>query len=311
MEQQDAKKKIQEAQTNLNNLNPKSETYTADSQALQQVIQTNQNRITLAQERMGNVGKNLNGVRNAQMMNTLRMAAQAAETYQKAQQLKREGEILAAYQDPNAAPQAANYAINLPNDAPVTQNPDGVPESSALQDQGGITDVAANDSAVKLDDRPQFNPNDPNTLPEQPVAGFAAGNPSGPQGAGSGNAGGVGGTSAAQEDGGPQAGPKAKDSAAGNYASSESGGGARGGTSKSGGGSNDVGLDSAFADLLKKLLPGGEPEKKDAGAEQVALGDRAPASDQAAVIGRNQNIFEVIHKRYLKKNQEGAVLYKL
>ena len=64
----------------------------------------------------------------------------------------------------------------------------------------------------------------------------------------------------------------------------------------------------SFADLLKKLLPGGdEAKKKDAGADGIAMGDRAPASDQAAVIGRNKNIFDEIHKRYQLKAQQKAV----
>lgn len=63
-----------------------------------------------------------------------------------------------------------------------------------------------------------------------------------------------------------------------------------------------------FGDLLKKLLPG-DNEKKEERASLELDSDRSPASDKAAVIGRNKNIFQEISKRYQKKNNEGAVIF--
>jgi hypothetical protein len=72
-----------------------------------------------------------------------------------------------------------------------------------------------------------------------------------------------------------------------------------------------VGVDDSFANLLKKFLPGGEDEKAKAqDPAALAFNDRAPASDQAAVMGRNKNIFDAIHSRYVKKLTEGAVVFK-
>jgi hypothetical protein len=238
------------------------------------------------------------------------MGVEATKSFGKSRQLKRERESIKdlEYTAPNTT---ANYNIQLSNEAPQQ----GGVDTAALttEGEGGtILNPEADKTAVGLDDNTQFNPNPTNELPQGPSEErLAAGGAQGPQAGGGGGGGGLGGTSAAQEDGGPQAPAKTKDQV-GSYASSDGAGGPRGAGGKAAGGAGGVGIDQSFADLLKKLLPGeDEGEKKDAGAEQVALGDRAPASDQAAVIGRNQNIFEVIHKRYLKKNQEGAVLYNL
>lgn len=148
-----------------------------------------------------------------------------------------------------------------------------------------------------------INPNDPNLVPEgPPVAAFENRDP----GAGGGGAGGgpgmAGGTSAdksAMEAGaqGPAAVTKA-----GSYAPVAGGGGYK---SRSAGAAK-AGVDTGFADLLKKFLPGSEPEKKKAPGE-LQFGDRSPASSQTAVIGRNKNIFEEISKRYQKKSAEGSV----
>ena len=92
-------------------------------------------------------------------------------------------------------------------------------------------------------------------------------------------------------------------SAAGNLTGGMMKGSGRSGTSGS------LAQEPSFADLLKKLLPGGDEaaKRKDAGADSIAMGDRAPASDQAAVIGRNKNIFDEVHKRYQLKAQQKAV----
>jgi hypothetical protein len=90
---------------------------------------------------------------------------------------------------------------------------------------------------------------------------------------------------------------------AGSYAAVAGGGGYK---SRNAGGSGKTGVDTGFADLLKKFLPGAETEKKKAPGE-LQFGDRSPASSQTAVIGRNKNIFEEISKRYQKKSAEGSV----
>jgi hypothetical protein len=265
--------------------------------------------IAVIDEKLNNVQQNLDQSRNKQLMNALARGVEMTESLRKVQQFNRQRKAIQdmTYTGGNTN---SNYNIQLNNEAPPPNAVDAPPVVAAL-DSDQVLNPESDEKAVALDDKQQFNPNDGNYLPEaKKEEGLAPTAPQAPQAAG-GSAGGVGGTSAAQDDGSPQAPAKTKD-VVGNYASGESGGAPRGAGAKSSGGSGGVGIDQAFADLLKKLLPGEEEgEKKDAGAEQVALGDRAPASDQAAVIGRNQNIFEVIHKRYLKKNQEGAVLYNL
>jgi hypothetical protein len=261
-------------------------------------------------EQLGNVTTNLNGARNAQVMNSLNMGIEAAKSFNKARQFKIERDAVRD-QDYSGLQNNQNYNIQLTNEAPPPGAVDTAPTVTALTD-GQILNPETDDKAVALEDQPQFNPTDLDTMAGAPPApGFGEGRTETPQGAPGGGGGGVGGTQAAQDDGGPQAPAKTKDPVV-SYAANDPTAAGRGFSGKSGGGSEGVGIDQAFADLLKKLLPAEEgAESRDAGADQVALGDRAPASDQAAVIGRNQNIFEVIHKRYLKKSQEGAVLYNL
>lgn len=266
--------------------------------------------IEVLNEKSGNVSKNLNGARNAQVMNSLTMGIEAAKSFNKARQFKIERDAVRD-QDYSGLQNNQNYNIQLTNEAPPPGAVDTAPTVTALTD-GQILNPETDDKAVALEDQPQFNPTDLDTMAGAPPApGFGEGRTETPQGAPGGGGGGVGGTQAAQDDGGPQAPAKTKDPVV-SYAANDPTAAGRGFSGKSGGGSEGVGIDQAFADLLKKLLPAEEgAESRDAGADQVALGDRAPASDQAAVIGRNQNIFEVIHKRYLKKSQEGAVLYNL
>ncbi len=265
---------------------------------------------SILNEQRGNVSKNLNGARNAQVMNSLTMGIEAAKSYNKARQFKIERDAVRD-QDYSGLQNNQNYNIQLANEAPPPGAVDTAPTVTALTD-GQILNPETDDKAVALEDQPQFNPTDLDTMAGAPPApGFGEGRTETPQGVPGGGGGGVGGTQAAQDDGGPQAPAKTKDPVV-SYAANDPTAAGRGFSGKSGGGSEGVGIDQAFADLLKKLLPAEEgAESRDAGADQVALGDRAPASDQAAVIGRNQNIFEVIHKRYLKKSQEGAVLYNL
>jgi hypothetical protein len=134
-----------------------------------------------------------------------------------------------------------------------------------------------------------------------------AGMPQNPGGSGGGGAGSAGGTSRAQDEssGNPA---QTRDPKAGTYAASEGGGkyASRGASSSNGPG---VKVDSAFADLLKKFLPGSDDKKDKPMLDPNANRDRSPASNQAAVIGRNKNIFDEIHKRYQKKNAEGAVIF--
>ncbi|NDF14184.1 hypothetical protein EB061_02535, partial [bacterium] len=145
-----------------------------------------------------------------------------------------------------------------------------------------------------------------NNLPVMNLAGA----PLSPGNSGGGGAGSAGGTSRAQDESGGGAAP-VKDPKAGTYAAVDGGGGAGKYSSRGGGssGDGDVKVDSAFADLLKKFLPGAEEPKTSSPLDLAAKSERSPASDQAAVIGRNKNIFDEIHKRYQKKNAEGAILF--
>lgn len=124
--------------------------------------------------------------------------------------------------------------------------------------------------------------------------------------------GGSGGTSAARDSGdGKQDAVAGKPQSGGKYEGGDGGGSkfSRGGGG-GGSGRSGVGLDGGFADLLKRMLPGGADDKA---ASKAAIGldnDRTPASDRAAVISREKNIFKEISKRYLKKNSEGAVLFQ-
>lgn len=192
------------------------------------------------------------------------------------------------------------------------------PQTNAGQDEGvasntpqveasGVTTEDPNgglglDGGIK-----DFNPNigaggamgpAPGAFKEGPLAGAGGGG----QGAG-----GAGGTSASRGDGGGEGAPTGagKPQTGGQYASGD------GATkfSRGGGSGAGVGFSSGLSDLLKKMLPGGD-EKKGEKASLDLASDRSPASDQAAVIGRNKNIFIEISKRYQKKNSEKAVYFQ-
>ncbi len=200
-----------------------------------------------------------------------------------------------------ASANAHQYGFGMGGGITVGGGQDGVnalsPVQSAVttEEEGKKDDLAQNSP---------INPNDPNQVPEgPPAAAFVNQDPS----AGGGGAGGgpatAGGTSAdksAMEAGaqGPAAVTKA-----GSYAAVAGGNGYK---SRNAGGAAKAGIDTGFADLLKKFLPGAEPEKKKSPGE-LQFGDRSPASSQTAVIGRNKNIFEEISKRYQKKSAEGSV----
>jgi hypothetical protein len=187
--------------------------------------------------------------------------------------------------------------------------------SGVLQGEGsdGVNTLTPIQAAVTTEEEQKkeelaqnapINPTDPNMIPGGPAAApFEYQDPTA-SGAGAGGGPGMaGGTSAdrsAMEAGsqGPAAVTKA-----GSYAAVAGGGGYK---AKNAGGAGKAGVDTAFADLLKKFLPGAEPEKKKSAGE-LQFGDRSPASSQTAVIGRNKNIFEEISKRYQKKSAEGSV----
>jgi len=160
-----------------------------------------------------------------------------------------------------------------------------------------------------------FNPgfDDPNAAPGAYAQFQPGGGGAGSGGGSGGGVGNAGGTSAAKEEGKGDTGPQAKSQTGGNYAPGE-GGGSRGrGIAGGLGGSGAVGVDKDpnFADMLKDLLGMGEEKEKEALAETpIDEMNRDPASDLAAVLGRNQNIFEAIHKRYQKKSKDGVVVFQ-
>ena len=123
-------------------------------------------------------------------------------------------------------------------------------------------------------------------------------------GGGAGSYGGsAGGTSAAKGDAAGAQEAAAKAQSGGNYASGDS---STPRFSRSGDGGGGVGLDGAFADLLKKFQP---DDKKDNSASMVFGEDRSPASDRNAVLRQDQNIFEAVSKRTQIKVQQGAVSF--
>ncbi len=187
-------------------------------------------------------------------------------------------------------------------------NPGGPSDPTAPTETPTLGAVTSNNdgSGPGLDgSAPQFNPGDDSNPNDGPSPGAQlAGNTSGAGGAGPGM-GGSGGTTAAKDDSAASTAQKAtKNEAGGSYAATDSGPGATFSRKDSGGAG--VGMDNGFADLLKKFLPGEEDAKKN---DVAAASDRSPASDNAAVMGRNKNIFEEVHKRYDKKNREGAVVF--
>lgn len=221
------------------------------------------------------------------------------------------GKMMAAQQAGEMAKEVTNpnyYGLDMGggivNGGGIDPALTSAPTSDALVDPASLEDES------NLGQTPLLDPNNGGDVLRNPLPGANLAMSQQPSaGGGGGGAGSAGGTSKAQDEsaGGPA---PPKDLKAGSYASSEGGGSgkysSRGGSTAGGG---DVKMDSAFADLLKKFLPGGEEKKEGPALDLNAKTDRTPASDRAAVIGRNKNIFDEIHKRYQKKNAEGAVIF--
>jgi|GEM_PF-3073867 len=271
----------------------------------QKTTATGSNAINLAQQYI-NTSNNQAGEVKAQQQAAVQQAALVAldtvRIANYANQAKQARELAANLKAQGAAATGPQFTIG--NNNPMA-NP--TPDQAALTTPGAV--VASDDTTSP--DLPTsgdaFNPD----LPAGPMAGQSPsqggmGAPATPQGdSGSGLAS-AGGTSAANDE-------KKADTAAlsknaeGTYSPSDDAGSKFSRAGGMGGGSG-VGVDNSFADLLKKFLPGGDDEKK--GQDNLSFGsDRSPASDQAAVLGRNQNIFEAIHKRYEKKQAEGAIIF--
>jgi hypothetical protein len=199
----------------------------------------------------------------------------------------------------------AQYTFS--NDIPVDQSADQqiiVPESTS---DATTADTTTNGPTESLDDQNQINPGNLDGIGGNAPLAQNPGKDNTPGSAGGGGLSAAGNTSAAKPEGGEGQAGSGKSQQGGAYAGAGAGGARKSGSGGSGG--KGVSMDNAFTDLLKKLLPGGEEDKKKNQASNLNFNDRAPAGDQAAVISRNKNIFEEIHKRYQKKSAEGAVIF--
>jgi len=200
-----------------------------------------------------------------------------------------------------AMSQGVNYAYT-PTTA-IQQNTD--PLAMPTPDTGSLVATTTPDADLNGGNQ-EINPGALNPDAGGPApAAFVAATPAADAGmGGAGAPGSVSGTSAAKDDAAKADAMAGKPQAGGNYGNDGSGSKFSRSAPSAG-----VGVDPNFADMLKKFLPGGDDDKKSDLAKNLSLGDRSPASDQAAVMGRNQNIFDEIHKRYQKKNTEGAVVF--
>jgi hypothetical protein len=226
-------------------------------------------------------------------------ASQATMGYLNASQAKSAANNL---REQGNASAGVNYAFNPT--AAVQQNTD--PLAMPTPDTGALTATDTPDTSL-TGGHADFNPSAGDGGPAGPApAAFVSSTPAAAAGGAATAPGSASGTSAAKDDAAKEAALAGKPQTGGTYGND---GGSGSKFSKNSGGTAGVGMDAGFADLLKKFLPGGEEDKKSDTAKNLALGDRSPASDQAAVMGRNQNIFDEIHKRYQKKNTEGAVVY--
>lgn len=185
-------------------------------------------------------------------------------------------------------------------------SPDQISTPEALTDNS--IEQNKDEEKLELGDDANFNPD----MFNNDVAGGPAANPFQDKpldaggGAGGVGGGGAGGTSAAQDAATADNGPKGKSAGGGNYGKDD-GAGSRFG--RMGGGSGgSASPDMNFADLLKQFLPKDEKAEDLAATEPAE--DRSPASDSAAVMSREKNIFKEISKRYGKKHAEGAVLFQ-
>ncbi len=260
-----------------------------------------------------NIKLNSAGEMRAQSETALKTLIEAGQTSLKAKQM-----LMAAGQFSAEGARTTATPTNNPDlvwgGGPDYQPSEGGPAMGDPDAPSAIEDVTEQASTAgdafgtpNYDGGNEFGPTD-SFAPGAFVAGDANG--PGGSGPGAGGLGAAGGTSAAKDDSQKEnAGPGAKKESGGVYARGEGAGGPRRGGGSGGGGG--VGMDMNFADLLAKLLPNSDEAKKEelAAADEGAA-DRMPASDGAAVLGRNANIFEAIHKRYIKKSNESAIVFQ-
>jgi hypothetical protein len=155
-------------------------------------------------------------------------------------------------------------------------------------------------------DTPLVNPNLDDSNVQSPTANpYVDATPAAAAaGTGGAYAGTTGGTSAAKDPADKNADANAaKSQTGGSYASGD---GVTPKFSRGESGGGGVGLDGAFADLLKKFQP---DDKKDAAGSMVFGEDRSPASERNAVLRQDQDIFGAISKRMQIKAQQGAIAY--
>jgi hypothetical protein len=269
-------------------------------------------KVTNLQQARKNVTNNRNGENNVQLMLAAKQAMVVGKTTMQAAAFRAQANAVNSIHV-NDPTQSGMYATQLANNGQnnvVDTSIQPVANESAVtatQDAGKDATAATGDG--------QFNTSDP-TLDSTPPPAATAMSKDTPQiGAASGGGlGGGGGTSPAKADEGAATASNSKEKTYGGaYGSGESGN-SGGGFGSRGSSDNSVAVkdDNSIADMLKKLLPGAEDQnKKDqAGAENtIAYGDRSPASDQAAVIGKGKDIFQEIHKRYEQKAQQGAIVF--
>jgi hypothetical protein len=263
------------------------------------------------QQARKNVTNNKNGENNMQLLLSAKQAMVVGKTSLQAAAFRAQAKAVNSIHV-NDQTQSGMYATQLTNN-----NQNGVidPSLQPVPDESAVTAVqdAGQDATAGTGDN-QFNTSDP-TMDQAPIPAPAqaiAQNPSAGGGSG-GGLGGGGGTSPAKADEGAATASNSKEKTyGGSYGSGESAS-SGGGFGSRGSADNSVAVkdDNSIADMLKKLLPGGDEQKKEqaAGENTIAYGDRSPASDQAAVIGKSKDIFQEIHKRYEQKAQQGAIVF--
>ena len=192
----------------------------------------------------------------------------------------------------------SGFAFNPGNGSGYTDGGSAAPPTG---DMGGV--VAANTDTGALPSNTQLNPNLDTGGPNAPNGRLGEGGPAGgaPPSGGGGVASAAG-TSPGKDDAANKDNTPPGKSSAGSYGDANGG---PSGFSRAPGGPS-VGMDNSFADMLKKFLPGEENGKKNG---DLNYNDRMPASDAAAVIARNKNIFEEVSKRYKKKSSDGEIVF--
>ena len=192
----------------------------------------------------------------------------------------------------------SGFAFNPGNGAGYTDGGSAAPPTG---DTGGV--VAAATDTGALPSNTQLNPNLDTGGPNAPNGRLGEGGPAGgaPPSGGGGVASAAG-TSPGKDDAANKDNTPQGKSSAGSYGDANGG---PSGFSRAPGGPS-VGMDNSFADMLKKFLPGEENGKKNG---DLNYNDRMPASDAAAVIARNKNIFEEVSKRYKKKSSDGEIVF--